>query len=717
MKWQSTQKNPNDKLLISNQIVNEKMSNTFGHSIVRHYFFYLTLVLRKSTLLIPSLLLLSLTLTTPVFAQTPISTPKVPLTPADKFPRIANIYLGTINRSDYDKLASYDLLVIIPEIRYYNPDFFAYARAKNPNIIILPYIYSAQVNIEGLDDSASDLKRSFFEAATAERYLYTSTHQRVDVWKNIIFSMNVTTDWPDVWPQVVKQKVLDTGLWDGIFYDVVEGSTTHYANGDIDINNDGVRDDPETINRAWRHGMGRLLTNTRSVIGPSYYIVINGSSVAEYQAPINGRMFESFPTPWEGRGRWIDTMSLYAAQAAQNTTPLTTIINTTTRDKGSQYDYQLMRYGLASALLGNGYSSFDFGSSDHHQVWTYDEYNASLGRPIASAVDIINNSSNIVPSVWRRDFEQGATFVNATDKPIELQLTQDFERIHGLQDPRVNTGQITSDVALGPKDGILLMKPLEKIIGTPFINGAFARVFTTDGVVKRTGFFSYNAVAPGGSTIVTLPPSESASVRTIAAVGSQLEFYDDAGGRIKTIKPYGEKFKGSITFALGDIAGSGRRQIVTIPGTGGTLHIRSFTLEGTVGTVNANVRTERVNKHSIAIIPGGNGKPGSIVIGAGTKHKPIVSIYHANGTLSTTWGAFEGAFLSGVSVAVVNGPTLTIVVGRNAPGKGEVRLFDPSGKLQGLFFAYRPTAVSGVVPASTDVDGDGIPELLALTTK
>ncbi|MBI5134973.1 hypothetical protein HZA86_01945 [Candidatus Uhrbacteria bacterium] len=642
-------------------------------------------------------------------AQTP--------TPTLKFPRTANIYLGSINKSDYDRLSSYDLIVIIPEIQYYNPDFFAYARAKNPRIKILPYIYSSHVNLQTLDDPHSNLKRKFLDAAQG-KFLLSSTGNRVSVWDNIVFAVNANSPWAETWPSVVQESVLGSGLWDGVFYDVVDDSITHYGGGDIDITGDGVRDDPATINRLWRAGMARMLERSRQVFGPDKLIIINGSSVPEYQPFINGRMFESFPTPWEGRGQWVDSVRSYLKLETQNLSPTATIINTTAGGRGTQNTYSLMRYGLASALLGDGYSSYNQGVTSHAQLWFYDEYGISLGEPIGKPVNVLNpTNTSVAPSVWRRDFAQGAAFVNATEVPVDLELTQDFERLHGIQDKTVNNGQISSELSLNSKDGILLLKPLESLIGVPFINGAFARIFTSDGTVKRTGFFSYSPVTSGGSTVVTLPPQESPTVRAIAAVGNQLVWYDGAGNRMWTIKPYGEKFNGTITFAMGDIEGVGRRQIITIPQTGGTLHIRSFTMEGAPGTVNANITTERVNRNSIAILPGNAGKQGSIVIGAGVNRKPLVSLYRPNGALAARWGAFEGSFLSGVSVAVLPGAQPTIIVGRNAPGKGEVRLFDKNGKLKGLFFAFRPTALSGVVPAVTDLDGDGTEEILALTTK
>ncbi len=643
----------------------------------------------------------------------PFSTKGQPLTPDTQFPRTANIYLNTINRGDYEKLARYDLLVLIPEIQFYNPDFFAYARARNPHIIILPYIYSAQVNVQGLDDTVSDLKRSFLSLTTPERYLYTSNRGRVDVWKNIIFAMNLSSDWPDVWPPMVKQKVLDTGLWDGIFYDVVDDSITHYAGGDIDMNNDGVRDDPTQLNTQWRAGMVRLLQNTRSLIGNDAYIVINGSSIADYQGVINGRMFESFPTPWEGRGRWMDTMRSYFGLALAQQPPLSTIINTNTRDRGTEHNYQQMRFGLTSTLLGNGYSSFDFGPSHHAQLWWYDEYSVPLGRPTTNARDTLSNATTPSPSVWRRDFEQGAVIVNATESTQHIELTEDFERIRGTQDSSVNTGTIMSEVDLSARDGIVLLKPLEKIINAAFLNGAFARVFTSDGQIKRTGFFSYTPKVAGGNMMAEIPTTGI----TISANGNALEWRNAGGEIIRRVYPYGNRFNCTFTFTLGDLTNDSVPEVVTIPSCNGSLHVRSFTLDGSNSIAQFNIQSERVRKNSIAVIPATARAQALIVVGPPSGKKPIVSVYQTNGKLSHRWGAFEGSFLSGLSVAVDPNRPSSILVGRNAPGKGEVRLFSSQGRLQGLFFAFRSSSNTGALVASADIDGDGVAEILALTTR
>src|SRR3989338_6272402 len=209
--------------------------------------------------------------------------------------------------------------------------------------------------------------------------------------------------------------------------------------------------------------MARLFKGTRELVGPEPLIVINGSLLPAYQPWVNGRMFESFPTPWEGRGRWSDSIASYLRLPTSNFSPPISIINTNTRDQGAQEDYKTMRFGLASALLGNGFSGFDFGITSHAQLWWYDEYDAPLGRPVSQPANVLGGSDTIVDSVWRRDFEQGVAFVNATHLARSIALDEEFERLHGIQDPATNDGSVGSEVTLPARDGVILLRPIERL--------------------------------------------------------------------------------------------------------------------------------------------------------------------------------------------------------------------------------------------------------------
>ena len=52
------------------------------------------------------------------------------------------------------------------------------------------------------------------------------------------------------------------------------------------------------------------------------------------------------------------------------------IVNVNTGNTGDRTNYQRVRFGLGTTLLGDGYFSFDFGTENHAQTWVYDEYDA-----------------------------------------------------------------------------------------------------------------------------------------------------------------------------------------------------------------------------------------------------------------------------------------------------------------------------------------------------
>jgi len=102
-----------------------------------------------------------------------------------------------------------------------------------------------------------------------------------------------------------------------------------------------------------------------------------------------------------------------------------------------------MRFGLTSTLLGNGFYSFDYGDQDHGQTWSYDEYNAYLGKP-AGSPELASNSAiqanaasgyRLSANVWQRDYQNGVVLVNPTNTAQSVTFASEYEKIRGSQDP------------------------------------------------------------------------------------------------------------------------------------------------------------------------------------------------------------------------------------------------------------------------------------------
>jgi hypothetical protein len=117
-------------------------------------------------------------------------------------------------------------------------------------------------------------------------------------------------------------------------------------------------------------------------------------------------------------------------------------------------DYQRMRWGLATALLGEGgYTVID--PMGQAMPW-YDEYDAAFGLPIDPVPD---HSVTLTGTTWMRRYEGGLALVNTSaEAPDTIAVPSGYRRINGRQDPEVNSGATVSDLRLPPQSGILLVK-------------------------------------------------------------------------------------------------------------------------------------------------------------------------------------------------------------------------------------------------------------------
>ena len=175
------------------------------------------------------------------------------LTKTDEYVRTANYFLkaGTdIKQSDYVNLAKFDLLVLPQEAGVYNKDLFSYLRQNNPDIIILAYTPTRSINLAFLDDGAG-LRRQLLNNTDSSWYLYDQWGGVVSTWPNTE-SFNITSGWNSYLPQFVKNNILSTELWDGVFYDEVDADVSYKNNGNIDLNRDGIKDNASTADDAWR---------------------------------------------------------------------------------------------------------------------------------------------------------------------------------------------------------------------------------------------------------------------------------------------------------------------------------------------------------------------------------------------------------------------------------------------------------------------------------
>ena len=416
---------------------------------------------------------------------------------ARNYPKLANIYLKSpITRSDAEELAKWDVVILHMLAQKNSADQIRYMRKLNPKIIILSYIQSQEFPMSKINEwdlnKTDGMLHKLSRLISDRMWLRDGAGNHVTFWKDF-WMLNVSNypadgaRWTDVLSDYVANDIMSSGLWDGVFYDNVWERVSWVNKGQIDINNDGLVDSKEVIDRAWSDGMSALFKSTRSKVKKDIIIVGNGDK--GFYGDLNGLYVENFThfsvASWKERMRSFEVSKSYVK-------PIIAIIASAPVDGKSKNNYKAMRFGLTSALLQDGYFAFDAGSESHAEKWWYDEYDINLGRPSGDPASL-NNNSKFDDDVWKREYEQGIAIVNVTKESQEIDLGGEYEKISGKQDPRVNDGAIVSQVTLGARDGLIMFKTFQNLKNSVFSNGDFIRFFDMRGGRARNGFFDYES--------------------------------------------------------------------------------------------------------------------------------------------------------------------------------------------------------------------------------
>ncbi|MFH0779965.1 MAG: putative glycoside hydrolase [Parcubacteria group bacterium] len=642
------------------------------------------------------------------------------ITMTSGYPKLANLYFNwSIGADDANALARYDILIIDMEAQVYSPQNLQLLKKLNPDIKLVAYL--AAEEIRGDSGSLSGtMRQRLFNKIQGGWWLRDFAGKKIEWWPgnpmiNITDQtvLNNGQNWGDVLSQFVKNDLLATGYWDGVFFDNSWENLDFMKSDNIDLNNDGRSESMDFINAKWQLGMEDLLWKTRNLLGSEYLILGNGGD--SYHDYLNGVLYEHFT----GRD-WASLMQKYKQIALSGFYPAIGILNSTTAALNRSDDYKTMRYGLASALLGDGYSSFDNGAASHSEIWWYDEYETSLGKPAGEAFNVFDSGKAFKPGVWRRDFTNGLVLVNSSNESRDVDLGADYEKIQGTQDAGINDGSIASEVSLASKDGIILLRTLDKIAGAVYMNGSFARVFNRFGHVARSGFFSYNDKFRGGSQVIERDINNDDAIEFISAEGNRVDVYDSIGNKIQTFFPYTEKFKNKINIAVGDLDNDGQLEIVTGAADGGP-QIMIFNNQGRqIG--KSFFAFDKNSRGGASVALGDVDGDGllEIIAGAGVRNAPETRVFNRDKKLISKFLAYDKNFRGGVNLAAgdINADGIDeIITGAGKGGGPHVRVFDKNGKSAGpSFFAFDKSLRSGVKVTAADLDNDGLFEIIATTS-
>lgn len=624
-------------------------------------------------------------------------------------PKLANTYLKwDITEQDAKELARWDVLVLDMELQARDPALLKKIREWNPDIVMLVYITPQEIRKDAAD-GFSIMRKKLVAGIPDDWYLYDASGNRLSWWQGT-WLLNVSDKAPmkngdrlqQYMARFVADELLSTGLWDGVFYDNAWDNITYFAGTAVDYDRNGVVD--TSLDSTWRSGMIEIYTNTRARAGNDILLVGNNDNGA-YLNELNGKMIEGFPN-----SGWTHAMDRLRLWKNEHLTPSVNIVNANTGNTGNMESYQKMRFGLTSSLLEDAYYSFDFGDTDHGQLWWYDEYDVGLGSANGNASSL-SKTSTYAPDVWRRDFANGIAIVNSTNETKTVDLGGEFEKIHGLQDVVMNDGSIISRLRLGGADGTILLKSFDTLSGLLFPNGAFARFFHASGNRARNGFFSFDDAYAGGNQVAHIDLDANGKNDIVLVTGNRIRAWRDDGQPYMNVYPYGVAYAGLLNVAIGDLNGDKIMEIYVAPSAGHAGPIRAYSRHGFL------MRNDwypfggnYAGGYALGMGNIDGAYTNELIVGTGKGVEPMVSVYNRYFGLVHRFPAFESSFRGGISVAGgdVDGDGIDdIIVGAGPGKKPVVKLFSGNGTEKGSFTAYDTAGNPGAIVSSQDVDFDG----------
>lgn len=645
------------------------------------------------------------------------------------YPRLANYFLKwQVTDEDAVELAKWDVIILGAQTQYFNPEAIEKIRELNPDVKILAYLATESLPARGTEINPKNPLRTLYNKVEREDWwLRDSSGTQINFWPDTKMINIVETDWLDYLTEFAKDKVMSTRLWDGIFYDLAWEYICWLNDGDIDLDYDGRAETSPELNSSWQNAMKDFFKENRKTLGDDTLIILNGSNL--YLDNINGRLLEGFPYGYENS--WENEMNLYLdAQSIENNFSIITINNGNTENKGDQYDYQRMRYGLASTLMLDGYFSFDHGDEDHAQTWWYDEYDAYLAQPVGEFYSVTDNdttsrlrsmtdfkNSSMIKGIYRRDFSHGVALLNSTDENTRVRLGGEYEKIAGTQDLNVNNGWRVTSVKLPAEDGLVLLKSVQDIVGDVFINGSYLRVFDELGEKNRSSFFSYVDDFAGAAYVSRVDLDNDGQNELVVSEQNEIQIFDDDYRLIKKFYPYTENYAGKVSFDIGDFDGDGDYEIVSGVASHGGPHVRIFNSFGELLHAGffAYAKDFRGGVNVSCGDIDGDGRD-EIITGANYGGGPHVRIFNGNGELEYPgFFAFDENERNGVNLAsgdIDDDGVEEIIAGAGFGNDNRVRIFDVYGKLKREFIGVESTGGRGLQVFSNDLDGDGKDEVL-----
>jgi len=394
--------------------------------------------------------------------------------PTHSYPRVMGVNIGApafYDDASYQEMMSKTDVLIMgfwpkwKEYRYGRKGMLNVVKkikSLNPNIIIGQYtILNETQSIQYKDKTKIDLAKKVDKEnwwlldAIGNKVQWTSKYGAFDInsteWTHADKNGLRYPEWLALRNyKVFFQKVPEFDFW------FLDNSLSVSPVKVADWNQNGIPDFAieKSIAKAYRQGNVNYWKAILK-LQPKTLLIGNSDdlSSADYKGQLNGALLEALiGRTWslEKKKGWFAVMQRYFSFFENLALPKIVGFNVW----GDPTDYQLMRYGLVSCLLNEGYFSFTDKDKGYKSVPWFDEYDVDLGIPLTPP-----KLSKWRDGIYRRDFQKGMVLLNPSNSAKTVNIESGFRRFLGQQDSKVNNGmRVSGELTLKAKDGIILVR-------------------------------------------------------------------------------------------------------------------------------------------------------------------------------------------------------------------------------------------------------------------
>ncbi|MBI2426517.1 MAG: hypothetical protein HYV34_01595 [Candidatus Kerfeldbacteria bacterium] len=245
---------------------------------------------------------------------------------------------------------------------------------------------------------------------------------------------------------------------------------------------------------------------------------------------------------------------------------------------------------------------------------------------------------------------------------------------------------------------------------------------TDPDIAEGDQFFAFASTLRGGYFVasgdVTSNPGDEIVVAAGDGMGPQVRVFKADGFEIANFFAYDTNARFGARVAVGDVDGDGENEIVTVPGIGGTPHVRVFKANGTPESSFMALDGKFKGGAYIAIGNVLGESKDQIVIAAGKGGGPHVTVHRSNGTAVANFFAYDRNFRNGITVATVDtdGDGKDEIVTGPEFGSPHIQFFAVKrGSIERLspgYYAFDPNYKGGVNVSGVDITGDGKDEIM-----